>query len=1171
MCVLLALAAPLAVMAQQTVFNDTFGTSSLNQTPIAGGIPGGIPTASQTSYTISSAKSALTTTIGSGHFDLNMSASGSGNNEAQAVFTQHPVTLLTNGDYVELTYTFTCTTDVMQSISGTSDALFMGLYNSGGVPPQSGTNLANSGYSSSLVNADVGGVVNWVGYAAQMYDGTGWTLLTRPAQSTVANNMNQGLVYNYASGITHGGGTAGSPGCIIGSQYTCQLRITLSNTLANADALVISNAFYLGASTASPCFYTNVWTIAAGTSYMGTNYDSLAIGYRATDGTSKPGWTNDINSITVVAGLANQPGPYFSITTSGNGCGGGNTIGLNGSVTTNVYFLYTNNVNSGQSVLGTGSTITFGFQTIQAIYTVIASNTVTGIMGPMYGTAGVFVGVPVINSEPASVVCATNVPATFSVKVSGNSLTFQWYKNGIALTNGGDISGANSTNLVISPTQAADAAATASGYYIVARDACGNSTTSAPNASLTLVPPNNLVWQGNNNNGTWDLTNTLNFTNLFGASEEFTNGDIVTFNDSGNTSVTISNSVIPTLTRVVASQSYNFGGSGQLTGFGQLVVGGSGTLTIANANTYTGGTIVSNGATLSLGNGGGVIGSVGGTVTVNTGGTLQYNYAGSGTANGPVNLNEALAGSGTVNYMDQNGSILATPLNAVSSNFNGTINVQGSTSLHASDGNAGYAVGNGSTINAPDGSQIWLDRSATAYNSTFNIGGTGWIGVIPPAPQTGALRVYGNIVNGNIHLLDNARIGGTINGATLQGVISGPYQMEVFGTTNSYILVMGPTNGASQAYASTLITSGAISAAGTNAISSGPLTVDAGGDMRLNGYNITVSNLSSANSGANTLIEGPRVRNLNTGTTNATLTVGTDGTSTEFDGTFSDGGTTNGWFGLTKVGAGTLTLTLLNSNTGPVTVLGGSIKLNGSASFGKASPISVGSGATLNVSGRSDGTLTLSNAQTLAGNGSVNGILVAPLGTRVNPGFPMGTLTVSGNVTLGGTLVPNLNRTNTPSNCSKLASSGSITYGGTLGVTNVGPKLQVGDVFQLFTGANAGFTGYALQTNDVPNNAVYVWSNSVAADGKITLTNVSYLVSPFPTNITVSVSGTNVALSWPLDHKGWMLQAQTNSLAIGLSTNWANVPNSTLTNVVFIPMIKTNGAVFYRLTGQFAF
>ena len=648
--------------------------------------------------------------------------------------------------------------------------------------------------------------------------------------------------------------------------------------------------------------------------------------------------------------LAAQAGALLFVTTSGDPCAGAISIGLSGSVTTNVYYIYTNGVSSGQSIAGTGSALNFGFETVPATYTVIASNTVTASMGPMYGNAIISAPGVSITSQPASVTVVTNVRASFSAVASGTALTYQWYKNGVALTNGGDISGAQTTNLVIFPTQAADAGTGANGYYIVAQNPCGVTATSTPNASLILTPPRNLTWVGGHPDNNWEYTEQ-NFK-LAGNPTTFIDGDIVTFDDtSANTTVTVTTNPVPTAIIVNSASGYTFNGSGKLTGFGQLVDMGAGILTIDNnlldAYDYTGGTIVSNGATMTIGDGASINGAISGIVTVLPSGTLNYNYAGAGTATAPVNLANGLAGSGTVNYNDVNGSILATPPNLVSSNFTGVINVQNFTALHASDNNSGFALGNGSTVNVPSATQIWLDRSTTSYNNTFNLAGTGWQGA---SPQTGALRMFNCTINGPVNLLANARIGGTINGATIQSVISGAFQLEIWGNTNSFVAVLGPTNGSPQGYSSTLITAGAISAANNNAISSGPLTIGEGGDMQVNGNNVTVANLTStttASGGLVQLMEGPRARNMNT--TNAgTLTVGTDGSSTAFSGTFSDGSTAP--LGLTKVGGGVLTLNLVSSNTGPVTVLGGSIALSGSAGFTKA-PIVIGSPGTFNVSG----------------------------------------------------------------------------------------------------------------------------------------------------------------------------------------------------------------------------
>jgi hypothetical protein len=77
-------------------------------------------------------------------------------------------------------------------------------------------------------------------------------------------------------------------------------------------------------------------------------------------------------------------------------------------------------------------------------------------------------------------------------------------------------------------------------------------------------------------------------------------------------------------------------------------------------------------------------------------------------------------------------------------------------------------------------------------------------------------------------------------------------------------------------------------------------------------------------------------------------------------------------------------------------------------------------------------------------------------------------------------------------------------------------------------------------------------------------------VSARPTSSAPTMLGcTNVAnqlrISWPLDHTGWQLQAQTNSLALGLGTNWSNVTGSDQTNHVSAPLNPAHGAVFFRL------
>jgi hypothetical protein len=55
---------------------------------------------------------------------------------------------------------------------------------------------------------------------------------------------------------------------VLGQQYTCQLRVTLSA----AGTLTISNGLYTGVGTSGALFYSNVWSVT-GANLMTTNYD----------------------------------------------------------------------------------------------------------------------------------------------------------------------------------------------------------------------------------------------------------------------------------------------------------------------------------------------------------------------------------------------------------------------------------------------------------------------------------------------------------------------------------------------------------------------------------------------------------------------------------------------------------------------------------------------------------------------------------------------------------------------------------------------------------------------------------------------------------------------------------------------------------------------------------
>lgn len=61
--------------------------------------------------------------------------------------------------------------------------------------------------------------------------------------------------------------------------------------------------------------------------------------------------------------------------------------------------------------------------------------------------------------------------------------------------------------------------------------------------------------------------------------------------------------------------------------------------------------------------------------------------------------------------------------------------------------------------------------------------------------------------------------------------------------------------------------------------------------------------------------------------------------------------------------------------------------------------------------------------------------------------------------------------------------------------------------------------------------------------------------------LSLVCQGGQMQFSWPADHIGWRLEAQTNSLG----KNWFTVSSSDLTNYILLPVNTANGSVFFRL------
>src|SRR4029077_3189405 len=223
--------------------------------------------------------------------------------------------------------------------------------------------------------------------------------------------------------------------------------------------------------------------------------------------------------------------------------------------------------------------------------------------------------------------------------------------------------------------------------------------------------------------------------------------------------------------------------------------------------------------------------------------------------------------------------------------------------------------------------------------------------------------------------------------------------------------------------------------------------------------------------------------------------------------------------GLTKLGTGTLTLSVANSYNGMTTVNAG----------------------TLLVSGSVAGDVTVAATGTLAGTGAVGG-QVTVNGTLA-PGVTnnaTGTLTVVSNVTFNatGTNVMKLNKTTATNDV--LSVGGTLTYGGTLSLTNLSGTLAANNSFKLFSAAI--YSGAFARVLPATPGAGLAWNtNNLPVNGTLSIVSVNPSTNANITRVTLVT--TNIVLHGTNNNGGqnfhYALLVSTN-VALPL-TNWTSL------------------------------
>jgi autotransporter-associated beta strand protein len=212
--------------------------------------------------------------------------------------------------------------------------------------------------------------------------------------------------------------------------------------------------------------------------------------------------------------------------------------------------------------------------------------------------------------------------------------------------------------------------------------------------------------------------------------------------------------------------------------------------------------------------------------------------------------------------------------------------------------------------------------------------------------------------------------------------------------------------------------------------------------------------------GTNTISQSLSVRSAdaNSGVFNIT-----SGTTTVSGAIYTDSGTASG---ITKRGAGTLTLSGTNSYAGNTTVEAGTLIVNGT--IANATTTTVQSGATISGSG-SVGSLTVNS------------------GATINPGNSPGTLTVNGTYSQAGTLVAEITGA-TAGLYDQVAVNGTVNLTGSLTAQFSGTGYSLNDMVFLLVndstdaiGGNGIFTGLT-QGATVTTFGGFDWVISYTAD-----------------------------------------------------------------------------------------
>lgn len=533
-------------------------------------------------------------------------------------------------------------------------------------------------------------------------------------------------------------------------------------------------------------------------------------------------------------------------------------------------------------------------------------------------------------------------------------------------------------------------------------------------------------------------------------------GDNVTLNVNGTgaTGATLSGNLALGATRTFTinngTATSDLTVSALISGAGAgITKAGTGTLTLSGLNTYTGATTINSGVLSAnvLANGG-VASSIGQSASAAANlviGTAAFQYTG-GTVS--INRNFTLSSSEPASIIDVSNAATNLTLTGAAAVNTGALNKTGSGTLTLAGVN-GYT--GATTVSA--GTLAEGTNNALSTGALIVSGGTFNIGTFTDTVGTVTLNR------------------GTITGTS--GVLTGSSYDVRSGTVSS---IIGGSGGVAKTTSGTVTLTRANTYAGATTVNAGTLSVSsiANGGV--------ASNIGQSTSAAGNLVLSGGVLQYTGGTTainrNYTLTAGTTGgidvspAATEL--TLSGASAaTNG--ALTKMGAGTLTLTGSNLNSGTTTISAGTLQVGNGGATG-----ALGSGSVTNIAAL---TFNRNNALTVANT-------IGSFGAVTQAGT--GTTTLSGANTYFGT---------TAVNAGTLVAANATALGNAL----VGTTVANAATLEISNGIALNAEPLSISGNGAgANGALVVTAGSASAAGPVTL-NAS---SSIGGNGSLTLSGT---------------------------------------------------------------